>query len=43
MWAAVSPAIIINSDDFPQPLGPTSTTNRPGLTSNETSDNATTS
>ena len=38
-----SPAIIINSVDFPQPLGPTSTTKRPGFTSSETSDSATTS
>src|SRR5450755_4943323 len=38
-----NPAIIISSDDFPQPLGPTSTTKRPGLTSIDTSDSATTS
>ncbi len=37
------PAIIISSVDFPQPLGPTSTTKRPGLTSSEMSDSATTS
>ncbi len=37
------PAIIISSVDFPQPLGPTSTTKRPGFTSSEMSDSATTS
>ena len=37
------PAIIIRSVDLPQPLGPTSTTKRPGLTSSETSSSATTS
>ena len=34
------PAIIIRSVDLPQPLGPTSTTKRPGLTSSETSSSA---
>ena len=38
-----SPAIIISSVDFPQPLGPTSTTKRPGFTSSEMSVSATTS
>ena len=38
-----SPAIIISSVDLPQPLGPTSTTKRPGFTSSETSDSASTS
>ena len=38
-----SPASIINSVDFPQPLGPTRTMNRPGLMSSEMSDSATTS
>ena len=37
------PAIIIRSVDLPHPLGPTSTTKRPGLTSSETSSSATTS
>ena len=38
--AARSPAIIINSEDLPQPLGPTSTTKEPGFAVNDTSDTA---
>ena len=37
------PASIISKVDLPQPLGPTSTTKRPGLMSSETSASATTS
>ena len=36
-------ASIINNVDLPQPLGPTSTTKCPGLTSSEMSSSATTS
>ncbi len=34
------PAIIIKSEDLPQPDGPTSTTNEPDLTSKDTSETA---